>query len=128
MLNQYFQVKDSIVVCCIESDTKKPSNEFYNYADYDNVIPFHNLIGCSFDGGQFYQPEPVAQTDEEIEREWRNGEINIVVPLVNEAFHPYKQELEYYLQELRDYPAHPDFPNGERPERPVTPSGAPVII
>ena len=52
------------------------------------------------------------------ERKWRDRELNNsdwIVPLTD-----YPQHADYltYRQELRDYPAQVDFPNGDRPVKP----------
>lgn len=73
-------------------------------------------------------PESRLEQKKEDERAWRNSEVDIVSALLREPVHPYYQELNVYIQALRDYPEHPDFPNGARPERPVTPSGVQIII
>lgn len=49
---------------------------------------------------------------------WRNLELqatDYIVPLID---HPKHAAYMAYRQELRDYPAQEDFPNGARPERP----------
>ena len=64
----------------------------------------------------------------ETERAWRDSEIKVCAELKQEADHPYLAEINAYLQLLRDYPSQDSFPNGERPTRPVTPSGSAIIL
>jgi len=66
-----------------------------------------------------------ARTEEEItfdiindERGWRDNELkasDFIVPLTD---HPQHAAYMIYRQELRDYPAQEDFPNGTRPVKP----------
>ena len=65
-----------------------------------------------------------AKTEEEItfdiinERGWRDSELqasDFIVPLTD---HPQHAAYMAYRQELRDYPAQSDFPNGTRPVKP----------
>ncbi len=79
--------------------------------------------------------ESVASTEKERlasktakERAWRDIEIKRCSELKQEADHPYLAEINAYLQLLRDYPSQDDFPNGERPTRPLTPSGSAIIL
>lgn len=58
------------------------------------------------------------KTKEELEREWRDGELastDWIIPITD-----YPQHAAYitYRQELRDYPSQEDFPNGTRPTKP----------
>ena len=58
------------------------------------------------------------KTKEELEREWRDGELastDWIIPITD-----YPQHAAYitYRQELRDYPSQEDFPNGTRPIKP----------
>ena len=58
------------------------------------------------------------KTKEELEREWRDGELastDWIIPITD-----YPQHAAYitYRQELRDYPSQEDFPNGPRPTKP----------
>lgn len=53
-----------------------------------------------------------------INRLWRDSELaatDYIVPLTD---HPKHAAYMTYRQELRDYPAQEDFPNGERPIKP----------
>lgn len=52
------------------------------------------------------------------ERTWRDYELkasDFIVPLTD---HPQHAAYMTYRQELRDYPAQEDFPNGTRPVKP----------
>lgn len=58
------------------------------------------------------------KTKEQLEREWRNGELQAtdwIVPIIDYSKH---SAYMTYRQELRDYPSQEDFPNGERPVKP----------
>lgn len=73
-------------------------------------------------------PEQREQTKIDQEKVWRNQELDFVdAKNYGESF-PYFAEVEAYKQALRDYPSTPNFPHGERPQRPVTDSGTPIII
>jgi hypothetical protein len=53
-----------------------------------------------------------------IEKQWRDMELkasDFIVPLTD---HPQHAAYMTYRQELRDYPAQQDFPNGQRPVKP----------
>ena len=65
-----------------------------------------------------YYWEPIPEDKNFIEREWRDIELkasDYIVPLTD---HPQHTAYMTYRQELRDYPAQPDFPNGTRPVKP----------
>ena len=81
-------------------------------------------IGFIYKDEQFYKPIDLLEGEEliaaksEVEREWRDGELknsDWIVPLTD---HPQHAEYLTYRQELRDYPAQADFPNGNRPVKP----------
>ena len=58
------------------------------------------------------------KTKDQLEREWRDSELqsnDFIVPLTD---HPRHAAYMTYRQELRDYPAQQDFPNGTRPVKP----------
>ena len=58
------------------------------------------------------------KTKEQLEREWRNSELestDLIVPLTD---HPKHLAYLTYRQELRDYPSQSDFPNNQRPIKP----------
>ncbi|NOH85538.1 hypothetical protein F0249_17215 [Vibrio sp. 03-59-1] len=73
-------------------------------------------------------PESRLESKKIEERAWRDSEIAIVSELKKEIDHPYLVELNDYLQLLRDYPSEADFPNGERPSRPISPSNHQIIL
>ena len=83
-----------------------------------NVTGKKVAIGYSYANGVFAAP---VKTLEEItveEKEWRDYELkatDYIVPLID---HPQHAAYMTYRQELRDYPAQPDFPNGTRPVKP----------
>lgn len=101
----------------------KPSNgEVYTekrYVDGQLAVEIHT---------QASTPEFRLMTKQQEERDWRNSEISIVSRMLQELGNPYTQDLQYYMQQLRDYPQQEDFPNGTRPERPLTVNGQPIII
>jgi hypothetical protein len=62
--------------------------------------------------------DPVSDDKDLIERSWRDSELkasDYIVPLTD---HPKHAAYMTYRQELRDYPAQSDFPNGTRPVKP----------
>ena len=103
-----------------------------NYVNYDSIssnIDFADVRGFSFIEGVLFPPqEPVEPTKEYIERQWRDSEISICAELKKESDHPYLTQINAYMQLLRDYPDAPSFPNGARPERPVTAKGKQIIL
>jgi len=52
------------------------------------------------------------------EKQWRDLELKETDYIVAVTDHPNYSEYITYRQELRDYPAQQDFPNGERPIKP----------
>lgn len=58
------------------------------------------------------------KSKDQLEREWRNGELEATDSIVPIIDHPKHEAYMTYRQELRDYPAQPDFPNGTRPVKP----------
>ena len=58
------------------------------------------------------------KSQEQLERDWRDAELastDWIVPITD---HPKHTEYLSYRQQLRDYPAQADFPNGQRPVKP----------
>jgi len=55
---------------------------------------------------------------ENTEKEWRDLELQATDYIVAVTDHPNHSKYITYRQELRDYPAQLDFPNGERPIKP----------
>ncbi|WP_411063248.1 phage tail assembly chaperone [Vibrio rotiferianus] len=76
-------------------------------------------------------PTPPTPEQTEIkaqaEKAWRNEEIDYVDSKNYGSSFPYFTQVEDYKQALRDYPIQPDFPYGDRPVRPTTPSGSHII-
>jgi hypothetical protein len=65
-----------------------------------------------------YYWEPIPEDKNVVERGWRDSELQLtdfIVPLTD---HPQHAAYMTYRQELRDYPAQEDFPNGTRPVKP----------
>jgi hypothetical protein len=87
----------------------------------------NDLVRYDYEDGSFiekhffvYEPSPERVLENKIneERQWRDVELastDFIVPLVD---HPKHSAYMTYRQELRDYPAQPDFPNGTRPVKP----------
>jgi hypothetical protein len=60
----------------------------------------------------------INNREKNTEKEWRDTELqtsDYIVPLTD---HPKHAAYMTYRQELRDYPAQTDFPNGTRPVKP----------
>jgi len=83
-----------------------------------------DLLKYEYDDGivevkYYYSPvEPTVEEIADAERQWRNGELSStdwIVPIID---HPKHSAYMTYRQELRDYPAQEDFPNGQRPIKP----------
>lgn len=75
-------------------------------------------IGYTYANGIFAAPVKTLEEKTAEEKEWRDMELkasDFIVPLTD---HPQQAAYMTYRQELRDYPAQPDFPNGERPVKP----------
>lgn len=89
---------------------------------------FHNWDGTDWEPDQ----AAIDKNEQDMERGWRDAEINRVEWLRNRHLDELAQEIdttltntEYeqllgYIQELRDWPANPNFPN--QASRPVMPS------
>ena len=80
-----------------------------------------DLLMYTYDNGSTekkYFWEPIIEPKEDVERRWRDSELeasDYIVPLTD---HPQHAAYMTYRQELRDYPAQSDFPNGTRPLKP----------
>ena len=75
-------------------------------------------IGFSYANGVFAAPVKTLEEKTAEEKEWRDYELkasDFIVPLTD---HPKHAAYMTYRQELRDYPAQEDFPNGTRPVKP----------
>jgi len=75
-------------------------------------------IGFSYTNGVFAAPVKTLEEKTAEEKEWRDYELkgsDFIVPLTD---HPQHADYITYRQELRDYPAQQDFPNGTRPVKP----------
>ena len=96
----------------IENLTNKERNN--NPLDADLLLYTHK--NGSTEKKYFW--EPIIEPKEEGERRWRDSQLNasdFIVPLTD---HPQHAAYMTYRQELRDYPAQADFPNGTRPVKP----------
>ena len=80
-----------------------------------------DLLKYIYDNGfteEKYYWDPVIEDKNHAERLWRDSELqasDFIVPLTD---HPQHAAYMTYRQELRDYPAQEDFPNGARPVKP----------
>ena len=75
-------------------------------------------IGFSYANGVFSAPVKTLEEKTAEEKQWRDSELqssDFIVPLTD---HPKHAAYMTYRQELRDYPAQQDFPNGTRPVKP----------
>ena len=67
----------------------------------------------SVGGGGWQQQVHNPESNESIERQWRDSELLRTDEIVKLPDYPV--DLLSYRTELRNYPAQPDFPNGTRP-------------
>ena len=58
------------------------------------------------------------KTKDQLEREWRDSELKATDYIIPISDYPDHAKYITYRQELRDYPAQPNFPNGDRPVKP----------
>ena len=75
-------------------------------------------IGHTYANGVFSAPVKTLEEKTAEEKFWRDSELqstDFIVPLTD---HPQHAAYMTYRQELRDYPAKEDFPNGTRPVKP----------
>ena len=75
-------------------------------------------IGHTYANGAFSEPVKTLEEKTAEEKFWRDMELkatDYIVPLTD---HPQHAAYMTYRQELRDYPAQEDFPNGTRPVKP----------
>ena len=83
-----------------------------------NVTGQEVAIGFSYANGVFTAPVKTLEEKTAEEKRWRDNELqasDFIVPLTD---HPKHAAYMTYRQELRDYPAQQDFPNGTRPVKP----------
>ena len=96
------------------------SNEFAATLQEEtvNVTGQEAAIGHSYANGVFAAPVKTLEEKTAEEKQWRDSELkasDFIVPLTD---HPKHAVYMTYRQELRDYPAQEDFPNGTRPVKP----------
>jgi len=75
-------------------------------------------IGYTYANGVFTAHVKTLEEKTAEEKQWRDSELqasDFIVPLTD---HPQHTAYMTYRQELRDYPAQQDFPNGTRPVKP----------
>ena len=75
-------------------------------------------IGHTYANGVFAAPVKTLEEKTAEEKQWRDWGLrstDYIVPLTD---HPQHAAYMTYRQELRDYPAQSDFPNGTRPLKP----------
>jgi len=75
-------------------------------------------IGFSYANGVFAPPVKTLEEKTAEEKEWRDRELKKSDFIVSLTDHPQHAAYMIYRQELRDYPAQEDFPNGTRPVNP----------
>ena len=75
-------------------------------------------IGFSYANGEFAAPVKTLEEKTTEEKEWRDYELKATDYIVPITDHPQHSTYMTYRQELRDYPAQEDFPNGQRPIKP----------
>ena len=83
-----------------------------------NVTGLEVGIGYTYANGVFTAPVKTLEEKTAEEKFWRDSELqasDFIVPLTD---HPQHAVYMTYRQELRDYPAQQDFPNGTRPVKP----------
>ena len=83
-----------------------------------NVTGKGVAIGHNYANGVFSAPVKTLEEKTAEEKFWRDYELkasDYIVPLTD---HPQRAAYMTYRQELRDYPAQQDFPNGTRPVKP----------
>ena len=83
-----------------------------------NVTDQEVGIGHTYANGVFSAPVKTLEEKTAEEKFWRDSELqstDYIVPLTD---HPQHTAYMAYRQELRDYPAKQDFPNGNRPVKP----------
>ena len=83
-----------------------------------NVTGKGVAIGHTYANGVFAAPVKTLEEKTAEEKWWRDSELqatDYIVPLTD---HPQHAAYMTYRQELRDYPAQADFPNGTRPVKP----------
>nr|VVV04430.1 hypothetical protein AW0309160_01825 [Aliivibrio wodanis] len=118
------------IIGSLELNEKLDVDNYVDVTDRSDIENPSEYVGffINRNTGELVAPEVIVPTKEETERAWRDSEIKVCAELKQEADHPYLAEINAYLQLLRDYPSQDDFPNGERPTRPVTPSGSAIIL
>ena len=83
-----------------------------------NITGQEVCIGHTYANGVFSAPVKTLEEKTAEEKQWRDLELqssDFIVPLTD---HPKHAAYMIYRQELRDYPAQSDFPNGTRPVKP----------
>lgn len=118
------------IIGSLELNEKLDVDNYVDVTDRSDIENPSEYVGffINRNTGELVAPEVIVPIKEETERAWRDSEIKVCAELKQEADHPYLAEINAYLQLLRDYPSQDDFPNGERPTRPVTPSGSAIIL
>ena len=83
-----------------------------------NVTGQEVSIGFSYSNGVFAATVKTLEQKTEEEKFWRDSELKSSDYIVSLTDHPQHAAYMTYRQELRDYPAQEDFPNGTRPVKP----------
>lgn len=128
---QYLICNDeNIIVGSLELNEEVQVSNYIDVTERSDIENPSEYLGfiINHESGELIAQEVPVLTQEQIERAWRDSEIKVCAELKQETDHPYLLEINAYLQLLRDYPSEADFPTGERPTRPVTPSGTQIIL
>ena len=83
-----------------------------------NVTGKQVCVGYTYSNNKFAAPIKTLEEKTAEEKQWRDYELkesDFIVPLTD---HPQHAAYMVYRQELRDYPAQVDFPDGDRPLKP----------
>ena len=98
-----------------------------NLSNPDQQPLFGDWVRYEYEDGTFTEcmykqveitPEYILESKKQEEKTWRNMELLSTDWIVSLVDHPKHTAYMTYRQELRDYPAQPDFPNGTRPVKP----------
>lgn len=125
---KYVFVKEGKVVATLETSSPIDDSSAFEYESLKTEIPFKDLLGCHQSTEGFARPtSSLDPTVHEIEVRWRNAELDYIDSKNYASDFPYLTEVLQYKQALRDYTEVDGFPATERPQRPLTPKGQPII-
>jgi len=89
------------------------SGDFIEYQYENGVIEQKYWYASDYE-----HPKDSLEVIIETEKIWRDNELKQTDWITPITDHPKHSAYMTYRQELRDYPAQPDFPNGTRPIKP----------